>query len=328
MVAFARAGASCLQRGVRLFDENFSLESPTGALLNVYHARARTVPRGSLLVLHGLAEHAGRYARFAGEMAEQGFHVYAHDHRGHGSTSAPDAPLKRFASSRGGPKLVADAFAVQDHADIEHHGLPVLVLGHSMGGLVAVNYAAAHGRDLAGLAVWNSNLTLGLEERVAVLALKVEKALKGSDVPSALFMRATIDAWSQAIEPRRTPSDWLTHDADAVDRYIADPLCGWAPTVSMAEDLVALVKIGNRAVNTSALPPALPVHLLGGTADPATANGAALETLAALLRVAGSRDVTTTIVPGARHETLHETEPYRSQGLASFHAWVDRILPR
>ena len=215
---------------------------------------------------------------------------------------------------------------MHDHAEIEHPGLPILVFGHSMGGFVAVNYAAAHGRKLAGVAVWNSNLTLGLEERVGLLALKVEKALKGSDVPSALFMRATIDTWSQSIEPRRTPSDWLSHDDDAVGRYIGDGLCGWSPTVSMALDLVDLVKSGNRAVNTSQLPPSLPVHLLGGSGDPATDNGVAVEKLAAMLRVAGSRDVTMTIVPGARHETLQESEPYRSVGLSSLTLWLDRVL--
>jgi alpha-beta hydrolase superfamily lysophospholipase len=297
-------------------------------LLNVYRARAQGTPRGVLLVQHGLAEHAGRYARFAGEMAAEGLHVYAHDHRGHGSTTAPDAPLKRFARSRGGPKIVADAFAVQDHAEIEHPGLPILVFGHSMGGLVAVNHAAAHGPRLAGLAVWNSHLTLGLEERVAILALKVEKALKGSDVPSALFIRATIDSWSRAIEPRRTPSDWLSHDPVAVDRYIDDPLCGWAPTISMAEDLVALVRSGHHAVRSCALPAALPVHLLGGSADPATEDGRGVERLAAMLQLAGSRNVSLAIVPGARHETLHETEPYRSAGMASLMAWLDRVLPR
>ena len=54
--------------------------------------RARVVQ-----INHGLAEHAARYARFADFLAARGFHVYAHDHRGHGATKAPDAPLGRFA---------------------------------------------------------------------------------------------------------------------------------------------------------------------------------------------------------------------------------------
>ena len=60
-----------------LYDDRFSLDSPTGALLNVYHAAPKAPESGVLVVLHGLAEHAGRYARFASEMAALGLHVYA-----------------------------------------------------------------------------------------------------------------------------------------------------------------------------------------------------------------------------------------------------------
>ena len=309
-----------------LYDDRFSLDSPTGALLNLYHARARGRPRCVLVVLHGLAEHAGRYARFAGEMAARGIEVYAHDHRGHGSTSAVDAPLRRFAQSRGAQKLVADVQAVLAHAELHHHDLPVVVFGHSMGGLVAVNAGLKYGPRLAGLDVWNANPAMGLQERVATLALKVEKALKGSDVQSGLFARATFETWGRSIEPRRTMADWLSHDPEAVDRYLDDPLCGWTPTVSMAEDLIALVAHADHGVRAGGLPAALPVHLLGGTEDPATAGGQAVSVLADRLRLAGSRDLTLTLVEGARHETLREIEPLRCQAIASLSAWLDRIL--
>ena len=280
-----------------------------------------------LIVLHGLAEHAGRYARFAGEMAREGLHVYAADHRGHGSTSAFDAPLRRFAKSRGAQKLVADVHAVIDHAAIHHHDLPVVVFGHSMGGLVALNVGLKYGHSLAGLAVWNANPAMTVQERVAVLALKVEKALKGSDVKSDLFARATFEAWGKSIEPRRTMADWLSHDPAAVDLYLDDPLCGWTPTVSMAGDLIALVSHADHGVREGGLPAALPVHLLGGTEDPATAGGKALTALADKLRLAGTRDLTLKLIVGARHETLREIEPFRSTALASLATWLDRILP-
>jgi alpha-beta hydrolase superfamily lysophospholipase len=166
-----------------------------------------------------------------------------------------------------------------------------------------------------------------LQERVATLALKVEKAMKGSDVQSDLFARATFEAWGKTIVPRRTMADWLSHDPVAVDLYLDDPLCGWSPTVSMAEDLIALVAQADHGVRVG-LPPALPVHLLGGTADPATAQGTALSALADKLRLSGTRDLTLALVEGARHETLRESEPYRGAGIASFSAWLDRILSR
>ena len=70
--------------------------------------------RAVVQINHGLAEHAARYARFADFLAARGFHTYAHDHRGHGFTTAPDAPPGRFGTADGGAKVIADVAAVHD----------------------------------------------------------------------------------------------------------------------------------------------------------------------------------------------------------------------
>lgn len=318
--------AQRVRGGKSLYEQRFTLDSPTGAALNVRSVRARREPRGILLVQHGLSEHSGRYERFAGEMAAIGFEVFVHDHRGHGSTSALDAPLRRFAKTNGAAKVVADSHAVMAHAQTEYWGLPIVVFGHSLGGTIALNLAERHGAELAGVAIWNANLTFGVQERLAVQALKIERALKGSDVGSRLFARATFEAWGRSIEGAATPADWLSHDPAAVDAYLRDPLCGFTPTVSMAGDIVELVRQGGSAERLAQLSPDLPVHLLGGGEDPATAKGAAIEALAARLRVNGGRRVSAEVIAGARHETLHEIELYRAPAMASLAAWLGRIL--
>ncbi|WP_062203208.1 alpha/beta fold hydrolase [Aureimonas sp. AU12] len=293
----------------------FLLDSPTGAAINLYRTRPLGEVRGVLLVLHGLAEHAGRYGRLALEMAARGFAVYAPDHRGHGSTTAIDAPMRRFASKAGPAKLLRDIHAVRARAEADHPGKPVFVLGHSMGGHLAMNYGRKHGEGLAGLLVWNASFEAGWQERLGRVALRAEKALKGSDVASALFARATFEAWGRAIEPRRTMADWLSHDERAVDRYNADPLCGWTPTISMVEDLFALIEDARLHSGLADLPRRLPIHCLGGTQDPATQGGQAVRRLAARLEEAGSLDVRCRIVEGARHETLNEVEPMRQEAV-------------
>ena len=310
-----------------MFDGSYTLDTKTGAALHVHHARATDPARAIVLVHHGLSEHAGRYGEFAAALAAKGCHVLAHDHRGHGSTTTADAPLRRFARRNGAEKVLTDCRAVHLDAIARHPGLPVIVFGHSMGGLIALNYAERHGRELAGVAVWNANFTAGLEERVGRFALKVEKALKGSDVPSGILQRATFEAWGKAISPRRTMQDWLSHDPAAVDAFIADPLCGFAPTLSMMEDVMALIFQGGSDAGLAMLPAGLPVHCLGGTADPATDKGEAVTVLAGRLRLAGVRDVTLQIVEGARHETLNEVPLYREPALAGLFAWLDRIVP-
>lgn len=309
------------------FDRPFVLESSTGAALSVRHLRPMAPPRGVVLILHGLAEHAGRYARTAAELVAQGFAVYAHDHRGHGSTTAFDAPLRRFAARNGVDKVLHDVGAVRDRAASDWPGLPMIVFGHSMGGLIALCFAARFGDGLSGLAAWNADAVPGVQTRVGKLALRLEKALKGSDVASRLFARATFAAWAETVRPRHTRADWLSHDPDEVDAYLRDPLCGWTPTISMAEDIVAMVDIGGDPAALRALSPALPLHLLGGGEDPATRNGAAVSALAGRARTAGLLDVTCTIVPGARHETLNETDPFRGPAMRSLCDWLDRIAP-
>lgn len=302
------------------------MDSPTGAALHVRVARASSVPRGILLVQHGLAEHGGRYEGFADEMRLLDLDVFVHDHRGHGSTSALDAPFRRFATSNGAAKVVADSHAVLAHARSEHPGLPIIVFGHSLGGTIALQMAERYGVELAGVAVWNANLTFGLQERIAVQGLKVERAMKGSDVASRLFARATFEAWGKSVEGARTPHDWLSHDPSVVEDYARDPLCGFTPTVSMASDIVDLVRRAGEEAQLSQLPTDLPIHLLGGGGDPATAGGEAVDALAARIRINGSRRVTSEIVAGARHETLNEIELYRAPAIASLSVWIRDIL--
>lgn len=276
-----------------------------------------------LLVLHGLAEHAGRYRGVASELAGAGLAVYAHDHRGHGSTTAIDAPLRRFAGKGGPAKLTRDVQAVRQHAEAEHPGRPVFLLGHSMGAHVALNYAQTYGEELAGLLLWNASFESGWQMRLGRAALKAEKALKGSDVASAVFARATSESWNRSIPQRRTQADWLSHDERVVDRYVADPLCGWTPTISMVEDLFALIDDVMLPGRLAKLPRRLPIHCLGGTDDPATGGGAAVRALAVRLQEAGILDVTCRIVEGARHETLNERDPQRGEALRELVAFID-----
>ena len=302
-----------------------TIDTPTGAAVNLHRVGPER-PRGVILLFHGLAEHSARYQAVARVLAEAGLAVYAHDHRGHGSTVAQDAPLRRFARKDGVKKVLADCKAVLDLAAQTHPGLPIFVLGHSMGGLIALNFAERHGRALTGLAVWNCDFRAGMTLKAGRVALAAEKALKGSDVASELFRRAMFDAWGRAIKDRRTPFDWLSHDPQAVEAYRGDPLCGFTPTISMMENIIEMIVEGGSQEAMSRLPKDLPVHLLGGTADPVTEGGKALQWLDQRLRGADLSDVTLRIVEGARHETLNEIDAYREPALESLTAWLDRCL--
>lgn len=302
-----------------MFAQVRTLLSPTGATLGWRHWPISEAPQGILLISHGLAEHSGRYARFAEAMARHGFHVYAYDHRGHGESRASDALPGQFARHGGVGKVIADLGTVREMAVANHPGLPVVLFGHSMGGLIALNAAETDPELYDALAVWNSNFRPGLAGRGAQAILAIERMLKGSDVPSPLLSKLTFGAWSKAIADRKTDFDWLSRDASEVATYIADPRCGFDASVSLWMDVFEFAFAGARPDRLARLPAKLPVHLVGGSADPSTVNGDAIRWLGQRMRGRGMADVTVTIYPGMRHETLNEIG--RETATEDFAAW-------
>ncbi|MCW4116650.1 lysophospholipase [Aurantimonas sp. MSK8Z-1] len=308
------------------FDKRLTLDSPTGAALNLYVKHPAGQPRAILVVHHGLAEHAGRYHRFAEAMAAAGLAVYAHDHRGHGSTTAPGAPLRSFGRQDSLKRLLADAAFVLTFARSEWIRRPTILFGHSMGAATALALACDLPEAIAGAALWNYAAPTSTQRRAALAALSVEQALKGSDVASAVMARATFDAWAKAVEPRETAFDWLSHDPSAVAAYRNDPLCGWSPTVGLWRDLMRLYEQLSAAPTLDRLPHDLPLHLLAGSGDPVTERGESVHRLAGALRHTGLRDVALEPLADARHETLNEVEAYRAPALRGLTAWIDRVL--
>jgi alpha-beta hydrolase superfamily lysophospholipase len=308
------------------FDEQRVLASPTGARLNLLVRKAAEPARAIVQINHGLAEHAQRYSRFADHLAAHGSHVYAHDHRGHGGTTAPDAPPRMFARENGSEKVIADVLAVHDLIAREHPGLPVIAFGHSMGGLIALNFVQRHSGRIAAAAIWNANFSAGPAERIAKLLLLWERFRLGSDVPSRLLPKLTFQNWARQVPGRRTEFDWLSRDPEEVDAYIADPLCGWDASVSMWRDMFDLIFHGADDRLFSDMRRDLPFHLVGGEKDPATASGKAVRDLDVRLRRLGFSSVATRIYPDTRHESLNEIN--RETVMADFVKWTNRAACR
>lgn len=299
------------------FDAQFEIDSPTGASLNAYRFQTSETPVGIVHVSHGLAEHASRYAEFARAVSKSGFHVYAHDHRGHGFTKATDAPQGTFSQEGNGvDKALRDCAAIQDHASSEHPRLPVVMFGHSMGGLITMNFALRNPDRLAGAAVWNSNFDGGLAGRLAQLLLKYERMRLGSDVPSRIIPKLTFQTWAKQIKDRRTDFDWLSNVTEEVDAYIADPLCGWDASVGLWLNVFDMIYAGANVPGPNQQFKHLPIFLLGGEKDPASNFAKATANQLNRLRKSGCKHTSAHIFPNARHETLNDLD--REEATAKF----------
>lgn len=305
------------------FSDQHTLQSPTGAAINLYMRKSHTRARGVVQINHGLAEHAARYGRFADALAARGYHVYAHDHRGHGATMAPDAPLGVFSFSNGQEKVLADIHAVHDLIRRTHPSLPLVTFGHSMGGILTLNYVMRQSAHLAGVAVWNANFSAGTLGRVAQAILAWERFRLGSDAPSRILPKLTFQAWGKKVPDHRTLFDWLSRDPAEVDKYIADPLCGWDASVSLWRDLFGFVFNGAEEKNFAGIDRNRHFLLVGGEHDPGTDGGKAVVELAERMKAMGFSNLVSKIYAQTRHESLNEIN--RDLITLDFIDWADRV---
>lgn len=259
--------------------------------------------RGIVQVAHGMGEHAGRYRALGEALAAAGIAVYANEHRGHGAL-AVSRHEKGELGPRGFAGLVADMVRVSDFAQVRHPGVPLVLLGHSMGSFACKVYLLDHAARVAG-AAFTGTVALDLAEAGNASAWKLQD--KAGPAPV-----------------RRTPYDWLSRDEAQVDAYIADPLCGHRLNLKSRQSMYAAYARTTQPDALRVLPPQLPLLFFVGDQDAMNRRLAYFHPLVERFRAAGLADITVHLYGGARHELLHETN--RDEVIANVLAWVQRVL--
>jgi len=267
-------------------------------------------------IFHGLGEHSDRYARFAGEATERGFAVCIHDHRGHGNKSDE---LGHFADSDGWQKVVSDAEMVNEFVRQEFAGIPIIILGHSMGSYVAQIFAMHYGSRLSGLILSASTWPSRLQLAPAKLLARIEALRLGTRGKSALLDKLGFGNFNKPFEPARTELDWLSRDEAEVDKYVSDPLCGGPYSCGLWLDLLGglLDLASDNAI--SRIPLDLPILITGGAQDPAGGDEG-MTNLAMHYAQTSHQRVKVKIYPDGRHEMLNET--IRDEVTADWLNWV------
>lgn len=308
----------------------FEFQADDGQTLFVHHwrpgdaARAAS-PRGIVHISHGMAEHAGRYAHVARALTEAGFVVYGNDHRGHGRTATRDEDVGFFAPERGWERVLRDLRQLFAHERSRHAGAPLVLLGHSMGSFLAQQLMYEDGGMFRAVALSASS---GKPEPLAAagrLVARAEKLRLGARGRSKLLTALSFDAWNKAFAPNRTRFDWLSRDAAEVDKYAADPRCGFACTTQLWIDLLDALPELARRENQARVPKDLPVYVFAGGEDPVSNRTRGLAQLLDAYKHAGMRDVTHRFYAGARHETLNEVN--RDEVIRDVLAWVGAKVP-
>ncbi len=265
-----------------------------------------TTARGHVHILHGMAEHCGRYGAYAEALAEMGYFVSMHDHRGHGKTVDRGGQLGFFTEHRGFERVVRDVFEVTQLVR-KGRGLPPMVLfGHSMGSFIARRYAQLFSTTMKALILCGTGAATPMHAVGNKVANAMAKA-QGKAIPSQFMMDMSFGSFNKSILYPSTAFDWLNRNAKAVQTYIDDPKCGFIATNQFFADLTyGMHLIGKRAEHAR-IRHDLPILLISGSADPVGNYGKGVFKVAEQLKEAGLENVCVHIFEGLRHEILNET---------------------
>ncbi len=272
-------------------------------------------------VIHGLAEHAGRYSRLAAALIDLGYAVYASDLRGHGKTATCQEDLGFFAAKDGWRKCLDDLWRVNRNAASAHPGLPIVLLGHSMGATLARQFIAEHGDSLSSVVLSGSSGQPNAPAQTGRLTARLECLRLGPRGKSKLIQSLTFDAFNKRFQPARTTFDWLSRDPAEVDKYVADPLCGFAASTQLWIDMLDAWAAIARSCDS--VPRNLPIYVISGTHDPVSAGAKALTPMLEQFRAAGLQ-VESKLFPEARHELLNESN--RDEVTADLIRWLGTVV--
>ncbi|MCI7623700.1 MAG: alpha/beta hydrolase [Clostridiales bacterium] len=264
-------------------------------------------PRAVVQIAHGIAEHIDRYRPFMEFLADNGFVAAGNDHLGHGKSIRVPEEQGFFAEKDGWWRAVDDMDKLHDIMSKEYPELPYVLFGHSMGSFLTRTYLIKHpdkydGVILSGTGHQSPALVLGGNAAASVMA-KLNGAMgDGTKLDSLAF-----GSYLSKIENPRTKFDWLSRDAEQVDKYIADPLCGFVGKIGLYRDMMQGIKFITDKKNIAQMNKEKPVYFMSGDGDPVGDYGKGVERAYKAFCDAGLHDVFMRLYPGGRHEMLNET---------------------
>ncbi len=263
-------------------------------------------PLAAAQITHGMGEHALRYADLAQALTARGYVVYAQDHRGHGRTADSVEALGQIGA-QGWVEIVNDIDRLRQRVRSAHPGIPLVLIGHSMGSFAVQQYLLDRSADVQA-AVLTGTAAIDLLEPALDL-----------DAPIDLSM------FNAPFAPARTDYDWLSRDEEQVDRYVADPYCGFGLDLEGGRQMFVSAREVADEARLAGMRKDLPLYIAVGENDPVNGQLALVRALVGRYQQAGLDDVTLTIYPGARHEIFNETN--RGEVVADLLAWLSEKVP-
>ena len=293
---------------------------------NKIHA-VKWVPEGTPLciiqIVHGMCEYVERYEEFAAFLTEKNIMVVGEDHLGHGKSMGSNPP-GYFCEKEPHRVLVENVHTLKNLVKKEYPDIPYIIFGHSMGSFITRNFVHAYGNEVDGAVI----CATGMQPKALAQAMKVMvnvlQIFQGSKHVSKFINNIAFGSYLKRIENPKTESDWLSVNEENVQKYLADPLCGFVFTLNGFKGLAGLLIGLHDKEKIASIPKELPLHFLYGDEDPVGDYGVGVEKTIQVYKDAQMTRVSKNVYKGKRHELLNEDN--KLEVMNDVYAWINNEI--
>ncbi|ATZ18947.1 lysophospholipase [Williamsoniiplasma somnilux] len=288
----------------------FQLRMIDGKELKIYEWTKVEKPIAILQLVHGSAEHALRYRKFAEKMNEHRIIVVADDHRGHGQTAdLAKQELGFFAVKNGWTKIVDDLKMVNDYIHKTWNDVPVFMLGHSMGSFMARTYAIKYSETINGAIFMGVAEHNPIELFFGSTLAKIQQLILGPKKPAVFLWKISFKPLNKAFKSVKNANgnEWLTKDEKIQKEFAIDPLSRQIFTTSAFKDMFNGLTFIRKSKNIKLMRKDLPIMIMSGEDDPVGKYGQMpLKIQDKFIHFDYNSELR--LYPNSRHEILNDVE--------------------
>ncbi|AVQ36322.1 alpha/beta hydrolase [Staphylococcus kloosii] len=283
---------------------NLKITVADGATLEVKLNKAKKSTIGVVHIFHGMAEHMGRYDELVAALNQQGYDVIRHNHRGHNEEELE----KNIGHIDDFDQVAEDAFEIAQTLCANYKDLPYIVIGHSMGSIIARVFAQKYPQSINGLILTGTGYYPKIVGYTLQVALKCITLICGKRKRLNWVNNLMYKSLNKRIEHLKTKSDWLSSDDAQVQAFIKDKRTGFLVSNQLIYQTVKYIVKTSKHKFITQMNPNMPILMISGKEDPLGNYGKGIHKLGKLFKRGNVKHITVHLYKNKRHEILLEKE--------------------